>query len=163
MSVSQLTTEVLVFNDPCPHVFVHKPYERAIGGFNFILFGISLGIERRMIDIGEKITFYCFKNVKKCSFFAFAFKVCKSVIMTPTKFFVKNINMGIKNVEFYADLKVVDADFQKRFKEKKYTKNEKNRNTQNSHNFLAIAFLGAFVGIDELEISIEFCIFLHQY
>jgi hypothetical protein len=31
----------------------------ALGGFNFILFfGISIGIKRRMIDTGKKITFY---------------------------------------------------------------------------------------------------------
>jgi hypothetical protein len=38
----------------------------------------------------------------------------------------------------------------------------KNENTPNSHSFLALAFLGAFVqvGINEFEISIKFCVFL---
>jgi hypothetical protein len=38
----------------------------------------------------------------------------------------------------------------------------KNKNTQNSHSFLALAFLGAFVevGTNEFEISIKFCVFL---
>jgi hypothetical protein len=47
------------------------------------------------------------------SFIAFAFKVSKSAIMTPKKFILKNINMGIKNAEFYAGFKVVYAGFQK--------------------------------------------------
>ncbi len=33
--------------------------------------------------------------------------------MTPKNFFLKNINMGIKNAEFYADFKFVDAGFKK--------------------------------------------------
>jgi hypothetical protein len=33
--------------------------------------------------------------------------------MTQNFFFFKNINMGIKNAEFYADLKFVNAGFQK--------------------------------------------------
>jgi hypothetical protein len=37
------------------------------------------------------------------------FKIAKSAIMTQ-KFFLENINMGIKNTEFYADSKFVDAD-----------------------------------------------------
>jgi hypothetical protein len=38
----------------------------------------------------------------------------------------------------------------------------KNENTQNSHSFLALAFLGAFLkaGINEFEISIKFCVIL---
>ena len=34
-------------------------------------------------------------------------------IMTQKKFFLKNINMGIKNAEFNADFKFVDADLNK--------------------------------------------------
>jgi hypothetical protein len=34
-------------------------------------------------------------------------------IMTQKFFFLKNINIGIKNAEFYADFKFVDAGFQK--------------------------------------------------
>jgi hypothetical protein len=41
-------------------------------------------------------------------------KVCKKCYYDPKKFFLdKNINMGIKNAEFYADFKFVDAGFQK--------------------------------------------------
>ncbi len=47
------------------------------------------------------------------SFFAFALKYAKSAIKTQKKFFLKNINMGIKNAEFYADFKFVDADLNK--------------------------------------------------
>ncbi len=36
-------------------------------------------------------------------------KYAKSAIRTQTFFFLKNINMGIKNAEFYADFKFVDA------------------------------------------------------
>ncbi len=66
-----------------------------------IHFNVSnlMGIKRRMIDIGKKITFYFLQNVWKCTvFFAFAFtvKYAKSAIMTQKKIFLKNINMGIK-------------------------------------------------------------------
>jgi hypothetical protein len=37
-------------------------------------------------------------------------KYTKSANMTQKNFFLKNINMGIKNAEFYADFKFVDAD-----------------------------------------------------
>ncbi len=65
-----------------------------VGGFNV---SNLMGIKRRMIDIGKKITFYFLQNVWKWTvFFAFAFKVCKSAIMTQKFFFLKNNNMGIK-------------------------------------------------------------------
>ncbi len=49
-----------------------------------------MGIKRRMIDIGKKITFYFLQNVKKCTgFFAFAFKVCKKCFYDPKIFFLK--------------------------------------------------------------------------
>jgi hypothetical protein len=65
--------------------------------------------------------------LKMCSFFAFAFKVCKKCYYDPNHFFVKNTNMGIskKNHE--------------KIKKKHYT------NTQNVLIFLATAFLRAFV------------------
>ncbi len=53
-----------------------------------------------------------FENVQ--FFFAFAFKVCKKCYYDPKFFFLKNIIMGIKKTEFYADFKLVDAGFQKR-------------------------------------------------
>jgi hypothetical protein len=49
-----------------------------------------------------------FENVKKN--FAFAFKVCKSAIMTRI-FVLEKYQYGYqKNAEFYADFKFVDAD-----------------------------------------------------
>ncbi len=51
-------------------------------------------------------------------------KYAKSAIMTQKKFFFKNINMGIKNAEFYADFKFVDDDLnncpQKKLEPKNY-------------------------------------------
>jgi hypothetical protein len=45
----------------------------AVGGFNV---SNLMGITRRKIDIGKKITFYFLQNVWKCTvFFAYAFKV----------------------------------------------------------------------------------------
>jgi hypothetical protein len=57
-----------------------------VGGFNF---SNLMGIKGRMIDIGKKITFYFLRNVWKFT----DFFIC---IMTQKKFFLKNINMGIK-------------------------------------------------------------------
>ena len=66
----------------------------ALGGFNV---SNLMGIKRRMIDIGKKITFYFLQNVWKCTvFFAFAFKVCKKCCYDPKNFFLKNSIMGIK-------------------------------------------------------------------
>jgi hypothetical protein len=63
-------------------------------GLQFYTFsGISIGIKRRLTDIAKKYA--------------------KSAIMTAKNFFLKNINMGIKNAEFYADFKFVDADLNK--------------------------------------------------
>ncbi len=56
-----------------------------------------MGIKRRMIDIGKKITFYFSQNVRKCTVFSHLhLKYAKSAIMTEKKNFLKNINMGIK-------------------------------------------------------------------
>jgi hypothetical protein len=35
------------------------------------------------------------------------------LLIAPKKYFLKNINMGIKNAIFYADFKFVDADLNK--------------------------------------------------
>ncbi len=86
-----------------------------VGGFNFILFfGISIGITRRMIDIGKKITFYFLQNVWKCTVFSHLhLKDAKSTIMTQ-KIFLEKYHYGYqKNAEFYADFKFVDPGFQK--------------------------------------------------
>ncbi len=73
------------------HARIYRTLRHAdIGGFNV---SNLMGIKRRMIDIGKKITFYFLQNVWK---FAFAFKVCKKCYNEPKHFFLKNINMGIK-------------------------------------------------------------------
>ncbi len=65
----------------------------ALGGFNV---SNLMGIKRRMIDIGKKITFYFLQNVWKCTVFLHLhLKYAKSA-MTQKFFFLKNINMGIK-------------------------------------------------------------------
>ena len=84
------------------------------------------------------------------SFFAFAFKVCKKCCNDPKKNFLEKYQDGYqKNAEFHADFKFVDAGFQKcpwqKLKAKNHEKMHKNENTQNSHSFLALAFLGSFV------------------
>ncbi len=68
-----------------------------------------------MIDIGKKITFYFLQNVWKCTvFLAYAFKVCKKCYYDPKIVFLEKYQYGYKkNAEFYADLKFVDAGFQK--------------------------------------------------
>jgi hypothetical protein len=48
-----------------------------LGGFNFIFWGISLGIKRRMTEIRKNYFLLFAKYLKRYSFFAFAFKVCK--------------------------------------------------------------------------------------
>jgi hypothetical protein len=40
-------------------------------------------------------------------------KLAKSVFMAQNFFPMKHVNMGIKNAEFYADLKIFDVGFQK--------------------------------------------------
>ncbi len=40
------------------------------------------------------------------------FKIAKSAIVTQNIFFLKNINICIKNAEFYADFKFADVGFQ---------------------------------------------------
>jgi hypothetical protein len=77
--------------------------ERTLGGFNV---SNLMGIKRRMIDIGKKITFYFLQNVWKCTdFFAFAFKLCKKCSYVPKIFFLEKYQYGYqKNPEFYADL-----------------------------------------------------------
>ncbi len=66
----------------------------------YTFFGISIGITRRMIDIGKKITFYFLQNVWKCTVFSHLhFKFAKSAIMTQKIFFLKNINMGVKKTQ----------------------------------------------------------------
>jgi hypothetical protein len=70
-------------------------YSRGLQFYTF--FGISIGITRRLIDIGKKITFYF---LKMYSFFLHLhFKIAKSAIMTQKNFFFTNINMGINNTQ----------------------------------------------------------------
>jgi hypothetical protein len=68
-----------------------------LGGFNV---SNLMGITRRMIDIGKKITFYFLQMFENVQFFSHLhFKIAKSAIMTPTIFFLKSIIMGIKNTQ----------------------------------------------------------------
>jgi hypothetical protein len=79
---------------------MHKELQHLlIRGLQFYtFFGISIGIKRRMIDNGKKITFYFLQIFENVQFFSHLhFKIAKSAIMTPKKFFLKNINMVIKN------------------------------------------------------------------
>jgi hypothetical protein len=56
-----------------------------------------------MIDIGKKLLFTFCKMFENVQFFSHLhFKIAKSAIMTQKKFSLKNVNMGIKNAEFYA-------------------------------------------------------------
>ncbi len=78
-------------SNPCPLC--------PLGGFNFILFGISIGIKRRLIDIAKKNNFLLFAKCLKQFFSHLHFKYAKSAIMTPKKIFLININMGIKKTQ----------------------------------------------------------------
>ncbi len=108
----------------------------------YTFFGISIGIKRRLIDNGKKITFYFLQNVLKCTdFFAFAFKVCKKCYYDPKKFFLKNINMGIKNMQnFMLISNSLMPAFKQKLKAKNHEKMHKRENTPNLHSFLALAF-----------------------
>jgi hypothetical protein len=79
-----------------PKIFSQIPRGRlwnyTLGGFNV---SNLMGITRRKIDIGKKITFYFLQNVWKCTvFFAFAFKVCKKCYYDPQKFFLEKYHYG---------------------------------------------------------------------
>ncbi len=52
-----------------------------------------------------------FENVQ--FFLHLHLKLAKSALMTQKYFPAKDINIGIKNAEFYADFKFVDADLNK--------------------------------------------------
>ncbi len=70
-----------------------------------------MGMKRNEIDIGKKIAFYFSQNVWKYTVFSHLhLKYEKSDIMTQKKIFLKNINLGIQNAEFYAVFKFVDAN-----------------------------------------------------
>ncbi len=63
-------------------------YSRGLQFYTF--FGISIGITRRMIDIGKKIAFYFLQNVWKYTVFSHShFKLAKSAILTQKNFFLK--------------------------------------------------------------------------
>jgi hypothetical protein len=88
------------------------PHNKGLQFYTFL--GISLGIKRRNDRYWQKITFYFFQNVWKCTVFSHLhLKFVKSAIMTLIKFFVeKKNNLGTKkNTEFYADFKFADAGF----------------------------------------------------
>ncbi len=78
-------------------VLSSEELECTLGGFNV---SNLMGIKRRMIDIGKKITFYFLQNVWKCTvLFAFAFKVCKKWYYDPKNFFLTNINLRMIPIE----------------------------------------------------------------
>jgi hypothetical protein len=68
-----------------------------------------------MIDISKKLIFTFCKMLENVQFFSHLhFKIAKSAIMTPKKFFLEKYQYGYqKNAEFYADFKFVGAGFQK--------------------------------------------------
>jgi hypothetical protein len=70
--------------------------------------------------------------------------------MIQKNFFFKNINMGIKNAEFFADFKFVDADLnkcpQKKLEPKNYANFEFFRFCAFFRGFLLLTFVG---GISE--------------
>jgi hypothetical protein len=64
----------LLVRNNCPCFILIFSKGCVVGGFNV---SNLMGIKRRMIDIGKKITFYFLQNVWKCTvFFAFAYKKC---------------------------------------------------------------------------------------
>ncbi len=80
---------------------------RTIGGFNV---SNLMGIKRRMIDIGKKITFYFLQNVWKCTvFFAFAFKE-KNILGHNSTFCILLMQMR-KNCTFSIILQKVKSYF----------------------------------------------------
>ncbi len=74
-----------------------------LGGFNV---SNLMGIKRRMIDIGKKLTIYFLQTVfAKCLkmyiFFAFVFKVCKKCYYYPKHFLLEIISMGMKKTQIF--------------------------------------------------------------
>jgi hypothetical protein len=68
-----------------------------LGGFNV---SNLMGITRRKIDIGKKITFYFQQMFQNVQFFSHLhLKYAKSDIITQKKFSLKNIIMGIKKTQ----------------------------------------------------------------
>jgi hypothetical protein len=53
-----------------------------------------MGIKRRMIDIGKKITFTFCKMFENVHFFAFAFKVCKKCYYDLKNIFLEKYQYG---------------------------------------------------------------------
>ncbi len=78
----------------------------------YTFFGISIGITRRMIDIGKKLLFTFCKMFEIVQFFSHLhFKIAKSAIMTPKKFFLKNIYGYIKTPNFMLISNLLMPDF----------------------------------------------------
>ncbi len=83
----------------------------ALGGFNV---SNLMGITRRMIDIGKKITFYFLLNVWTCTVFSHLHFKIANVLLWPKNIFCEKYQYGYqKNSEFYAYFKFVDADLNK--------------------------------------------------
>jgi hypothetical protein len=82
----------------------------------YTFFGISIGITRRLIDIGKKITLLFAKCLKMYSFFRICILRLQKVLQyyDPKIFFLEKYQYGYqKHAEFYADFKFVDADLNK--------------------------------------------------
>ncbi len=105
---------------------------RFLGSFNIYKLGLSYTTSDRLHARGlqcfklngnhtekdrywQKNNFLLYaKCLKMCSFFAFAFKVCKKCYYDPKIYFLEKYHYRYqKNAEFYADFKFVDADLNK--------------------------------------------------
>ncbi len=112
-------------------------YTCKIGDFNV---SSLMGIKRRMIDIGKKITFYFLQNVWKCTvFFAFAFKVCKKCYYDPKIFFRNKYQCG------YIKKPRILCWFQIRWCRLKQMP-QKKQGPKNHANFEYLRFCGIFRG-----------------
>jgi hypothetical protein len=109
-----------------------------------------MGIKRRMIDIGKKITFYPFcKMFESVQFFSHLhLKYAKSAIMTPKNFSGKISRWVSQKHKISCWFQIHSCWLSEmpliKVKSKKPRKMHKNKNIQISHSFLATAFLGAF-------------------
>ncbi len=69
-----------------------------IGGFNV---SNLMGIKRRMMDIGKKITFYFLQNdcLKMYSFFRICIKCMQKVLLWPKNFFIETYQYGYQKTQ----------------------------------------------------------------
>jgi hypothetical protein len=73
-------------------------------GFNFKCFlEFHYDSTQRMIDIGKKLLFTICNMFENVQFFRICIISLQKCYYDQKRLFVKNINMGIKNAEFYAN------------------------------------------------------------